>query len=881
MNKTILVLFLLLPICFWAQNISLEIVQKKETYQPGKIYSLPLKITNHQAVSLSLQQKIVVPTNWQLINFAEEIDLAANESKIILCQLFITNNTSFGNHIIDFQFLSAQFSEEIIFPVTLNVAKVSKISVSSFSKNELIKAGDTISAVFLVANNGNSVENIKLNYPKGTQINQNDSIQLLPGQQKQVVISKITNAKTLYPSSVYLQLEALVKQDSVISARASSKVNIISNLSFKEDIYYRFPIEASTMLLFRNRLGESESAIQYELKGEGNFDPLKRDRYAFRFFGPDRFDFSSFSNYSEYYFNYQSEKFYFHVGDKNFSSSLLTEQARYGTGAELSYKLNKFEVFTFYNVPRFFSSVQNEFMVATKYNFQKDNYIKIGYLLKKENENQDLQFIESQWKLGKSIKLKGEFSLSKAEKDNGYAWVFNAEYVRRKVNANFSYIYASPYFKGYFYATKYYRTNVNYRLSDKFSVILNTLNDYKNIQKDSIVGQAPTRQNVQMGIRYKINNNNLFSVFGGNQKVDDKMEKKLFNYAENFIRLETQIQIKNWRGVLQSYWAKTNNYLIKNEGNSSMYTASLEYSKNNTVVSAFSSYNQSKRYGDDLRSYYLFGGRFQTKIGHELSINAMYQNSHALEDYYLNRNLLDIGIIYQFLPNHQLYLQSRNTLAKEEIQNKDFSVLLKYTVNINVPVKKIKERGTLAGRIMSNYNTEGIKLLLGQQLAIVDKNGNFKFNNLVPGNYFLEIDRLTLDIDDIPTIGMPTSITIEEGENFITFNLVRASAIKGSFLVNNLKDDTFNQKVVVEVRSSSGQIFSKICTINEPFYFTYLMPGNWKVRIYGHDLGSQFKIDNDEFDIALMSNETQEINVHISKKEPKIKLLQPAIKVGY
>jgi protocatechuate 3,4-dioxygenase beta subunit len=41
--------------------------------------------------------------------------------------------------------------------------------------------------------------------------------------------------------------------------------------------------------------------------------------------------------------------------------------------------------------------------------------------------------------------------------------------------------------------------------------------------------------------------------------------------------------------------------------------------------------------------------------------------------------------------------------------------------------------------------------MLGSYLSVTDKEGNYIFKNIVPGNYFLEIDRSTTGINDIPT----------------------------------------------------------------------------------------------------------------------------------
>jgi hypothetical protein len=130
------------------------------------------------------------------------------------------------------------------------------------------------------------------------------------------------------------------------------------------------------------------------------------------------------------------------------------------------------------------------------------------------------------------------------------------------------------------------------------------------------------------------------------------------------------------------------------------------------------------------------------------------------EEYFRDRNLFEVLFHQQVFPGSDIDLSGRYSLQRGELGNKDFVFSLRYTLRLNVPVEKTAEYTSLAGNIsnLGVKKTEGIKLMLGSHLSITDKEGNYLFKNIVPGDYFLEIDRSTTEINDIPDISLPASL---------------------------------------------------------------------------------------------------------------------------
>ena len=89
-----------------------------------------------------------------------------------------------------------------------------------------------------------------------------------------------------------------------------------------------------------------------------------------------------------------------------------------------------------------------------------------------------------------------------------------------------------------------------------------------------------------------------------------------------------------------------------------------------------------------------------------------------------------------------------------------------------------------------------------------------------------------------------------------------------------------NENLIVEV-TNGNQTFRKLALLGDYFDFTYLRPGDWKVKIYRNGLDKKYKIPIDQFEFNLKSDEIKNITVNVIKQSSEIKYQQETIKVSY
>lgn len=880
--------------------------QKKDSLKPGTTSSISFTIENKNSVAKTYNLKAETSNNFIIpILKNGEITVSPNESKIYIVPLQIATETPQGKYSVLLQGTEITTGENIIETAELLVSGNRKLSLTLLDSPEFVKAGETIKSTFLLKNHGNISENLIVE-SKNAIIDLGASLILAPGESKKITVSKRTPLDLGKNEYQNLNLSVFSKDNPQENQTAYSSVKIISIKPVEEDIFHRFLISASVSMIGMQNRGSYDSGFQGELYGKGSLDDENKNLLEFHAVSKNPVEFNSFTQYEEYFVNYKRENFWVHLGDKNYFASFLTEYARYGRGAEIRFDLKKISFGGFYNHPRFFRDIKDEFNMYSKLKIGKQSEITAGYLYKiPRTESTDITFsnmrldsdahlpyVTGKFNINKNLEISGETSYSKTAKTDGTAFMIQTIANYERVKGNVMYMRASPEYAGYFNNTSNININLQYQLSKQIHFIANYVQDAKNFQRDTLFLAAPYRKYLQYGIQYKYSKNGNIIFYGGTQRYEDRLMPKEFDYNDRFFKLSVNQQIGIFQLNVEGQLGKTENYLTGVSGNSSFYTANISFDKFKTSFNIYGSYALTSRYQLQNQQQFYFGARILNRFSDKTQFSLFYQNNYMPEDYYTDRNLFELLFQQQIFSKHEIGVSARYNLQRGELGNKDFIFSLRYTLKMNIPTQKIAEYTTLSGNIknLGVKKVDGIRLIMGNHLSITDKNGNYLFKNVNPGDYVLEIDRSTTDINDIADQNVPASLVLTDKENIFNFGLTSAAKIQGkidykehentlSFAQLSTKKKK-NENVIVEV-SNGSQTFRKIALLGDSFDFTYLRPGDWKVKVYRNGLDKRYKIPIDHFEFNLQSAETKNITINIIKQSSEIKYQQETIKVSY
>lgn len=880
--------------------------QKKDSLKPGTSTSVSFTIENKSSVVKNYHLKAETSHNFiNPILKNGEISVNPNESKIYIVPLQISTETPQGKHTVLLEGTEITTGEKFSQIAELLISANRKLSLTLLDSPEFIKAGETIKSTFVLKNDGNVSENLILE-SKNAIVDENTCLILAPGESKKISISKITPSDLSKNEFQNLNLSVYSKDHPQENQTAYSTVKIISVKPIEDDIYHRLPVSVSVSMLGMQNRGQYKNGFQGELYGKGSLDDENKNLLEFHAVTKNPIDFNSFTQYEEYFVNYTRKNLFVHLGDKNYLSSFLTEYARYGRGAEIRFDLKKISFGGFYNHPRFFRDIKDEFNIYSKFKIAKQSEITAGYLYKiprKEStdlafsnmrldSNAHLPYLTGKFKLNKNLEVSGETAYSKTEKTDGTAYMINTIANYDKINANVMYTRASPEYVGYFNNTSTINSNIQYRLSTRINIIASYLQDAKNFQRDTLFLAAPYRKFLQYGVQYKYANNGNIYVYSGSQRYVDRLMPKEFDYKEFFLRLSVNQQIGIFQLNIDGQFGKTDNFMTGFSGNSSFYTANIGFEKFKTSFNVYGSYALTSRYQLKNEKQFYFGARALSRFSDRFYFSIFYQNNYMPEDYYADRNLFELLFHQQIFKGHEVDISTRYNLQRGELGNKDFIFSLRYTLRMNIPTQKIAEYTTLSGNIknLGVKKVEGIRLIMGNHLSITNKNGDYLFKNVNPGDYVLEIDRTTTEINDIADTNVPVSLILTGKENIYNFGLTSAAKILGKIEYkeheSNLQFAQIstkkkkNENLIVEV-TNGNQTFRKLALLGDYFDFTYLRPGDWKVKIYRNGLDKKYKIPIDQFEFNLKSDETKNITVNVIKQSSEIKYQQETIKVSY
>ncbi|REC42535.1 COG1470 family protein [Chryseobacterium pennipullorum] len=901
------IIVLLFPLLAFSQQQSDRLNSKRDSLMPGMSTSIPFTLENNSSenkvyeVSVSTSSPLITP-----ILMEGEFRIAPYETSVYLVPLRVATETSQGSYMVTLHMTDRHSGTGLTKTSKITVAGNRKLSLTVLEFPEFVRAGETIRASFLLKNNGNVTENTILESKNGV-VDHDAVLALAPNESKIINIHKPTNSELAQNEFQNLNLSVYPQNHPSENQSAYVSTQVISIKPSENDIYHRLPVAFSLSFIGMQNMGVYNDGFQGEIYGKGTLDKDHKNQVEFHAVTKNPAEFNTFTQYEEYFINYKRENLFVHLGDKTYSSSYLTEFARYGRGAEVRYDFSRVSLGGFYNHPRFFRDIKDEFNVYSSFRIGKESEISGGYLYKtprkgtirytdvRLDSEAHLPYAKGKFRVSKNITLSGEFAYSTTKKTEGTAYLVQAEASFARLNGSLMYMKASPEYAGYFTNTNTFNGNIQYRLSKKISVLATYTQDAKNFERDTLFLAAPYRQYFHYGIQYQYLPTGLIMLNNGYQKYQDRLMPRQFDYYERFFRVSLNQQIGKFQINLEGQIGKTDNYLTGFNGNSSFYSANLSFEKFRTSFNLFGSYAITSRYQMQNQKQLYYGARVFSKFSDKTSLSIFYQNNYIPEEYFKDRNLFELLFHQQLFPGNELDLSGRYSLQRGEIGNKDFIFSLRYTWRPQIPVQKVAEYISLSGNIsnLGIKRTEGVRLMLGSYLSVTDKEGNYIFKNVIPGNYFLEIDRSTIAINDIPTVILPAALPLNNKENIFNFGLTTAANIQGYIQLSETEEKNQTDPEILQAKGknkresivveavSNDQTFRKICFVGEGFDFTYLRPGDWTIKLYRNGLNKRYKISTDKFQFTLKPSETKKLNIQIVKQQIEIKYQQESLKVGY
>lgn len=858
---------------------------------PGSVSTVVLEIKNLTTAPVQLRPQWQLPAGWNAISDDLPFTLGAGATNLRLMSVHIAPGATAGFFSVQYNvFSQSEAVSEASVSVPFEVPELSQVFMAPAEVPEMVEAGTTVSATFILQNQGNATRTFEVS-TESCELVGPPFYELEPNQTATLAVRAKTDATIRYAGQVFLRVFAKQTDLDTTGGYAYAFVRVVPKSSYEIVEGQQLPMAFTLSHLTRKwNGGQTASGFQGEFYTNGSLDEAGEKQVEMRLRGPDRFGLSQLGQYDEYFARYEDKKYYLFAGDKTYTLTPLTEFARYARGVEVGVKNGKFETGGFYHRPRFYPDVREVGAGYLRYHFNEKNQAGLAVMRKyyqEGGEAADLLSLYGTFEPLPNIAAEAEISNGNRAGVNGtglFLRVNARPFPKLQLNSNL--IAAGKFFPGYFTNTTSINGQANFQATPKLNFFLLYNQDERNASRDTLFGLAPYSTLAQVGLGYQLFGKVQLQVFLRRNEMEDRMPALKFHYLENVVRLELS---KNWRrlsATLTSEAGKRENLLLpleerESQALRSFLNLSYRYSHRHSVQ-AFAQYYQYHRSGAPESNQWIFGGSFHSEVGPFTKLQLSFQTSYLLEEYYRNRNLFDFRFNQKIgqRKNHELAASVNYVLLQRTQESKDFSMQLSYTYRFGVRTAGKKMSQNIYGRI-ENKGVEsvgGIVLSLNGQTAVTAADGSFAFKNVPAGSHFLMLDPTSVRLHDITTQPMPVQVVLEPGKDTtLLLGLTRSVSLFGNIDVEPEKKPTKlngkeeRPKVFMFEISNGTETFRRLTDAQQRVEFPDIRPGKWTLRVINPDSYRGFYFEKTAWELDLQPEMVKDLNIKLLRKKKEIK----------
>lgn len=874
----------------WANNIDIQLVQQSTlSSEPGKVHNFSIVVINNGTNSTQLQPKLDVPEGWKVITDKSTIRLKAGEKRIKLFSFIIPARALAGDYKISYRLTNIQQPEkEYSNHFSFKVSATNKISVVALSAPTTVMAGAKLRGEFSVKNSSNQAQKIQLSSDNGKVIGES-TITLAPFANQKVIVETTTFAETRKESHFNIDLNAAIK-GVAFNRTGYLHSKILPSIDYEQDDTRKLPGYASLNLLHRQFSdGRRGQGWQGELYLNGTIDEKKEQEVTLSLRGPNQQESTELTLYDEYYAAYRNKDFAVTLGDNNFVLSPLTEFSRNGRGIKGEGYFGTATAGAFYVNPRIFSDLNGEFGAFVQNRFNAKSTIQFNFLHKISSElgtNSSILSLFGQFKPFKNTLVEAEFA-SNNSGEGAYVKIQSRFFDRLRLNGNLT--YASPNFTGYFQNTLNYFTHLNYRLTNNIDLVAGVFQDDRNAALDTIFQAAPLIDRRHVGLRIKMGRQTQFQINLRQNEIEDRLPKKQFFRKENLITAGVNHNSRRFIFGLIGEFGKSQNFLQTTETDAqdiSRLFVDLGFKTSKFSFKLFGQYYSENNLQIADQKQLLWGGSLAGNIRNKTRLQLRYQNDFTVDEYYRNRNALDFFLTQTIKKKHQFILNARQTIRRNTLDQKDFTVSAKYVYNFGIRLEEKPPTGDVYGQIQrkNGHATKNILVFLNGKTAITDAEGNFQFKNMKPGKYPIMLDPSTLDLHEIlADSSLPIVEILPETNQKVQLELIQSGEIIGGIEFKKSKKSSAQLMSLKSVGNlmleiTNGDETRRTFTDdNGQFKFGDLRPGTWQIEVLKPSIDKNLSLTQTHFTIKIAEGQQVDLPIIIQQKKRNIqfkKLIQ-------
>lgn len=776
-------------------TLSVELVTPGRSLDPGKMHNLVFRVTNRTSDTLRLSGTFTLPAGWRLALPQQNLTLPPGHPALLMASISIPSGFPAGRYGIKTT-LTSPLSGSLLAETEAQflIPEKDDFSLDLLNAPDHVRAGEQFSTSWILRNKGNISRKFSIT-TVNCDVEGPIAVTLPPGGSTTISVigrpdKEITTA-TSYNYSIEITRAGSTDLSGENSRRDFRSVKVFPLRESDNDLWFRYPVTVASRFLMRSRDGKSIAGTQFEARGSGALDTTGIHKIDFMARGPNNQELSFLGLYDEYSLAYTGPHVESFIGHKSFHVTPLMETARYGTGTQQTYLTSRGDRFGFlYLQPRFYRDIRHEAAAYAEVALPRNHSIGIHYLTKTgftPAQKAHLGSFTAHLRPFEATTAEFEYSLGRSNGRNDHAWRLFLHTQHRLFSLSANYYHAGQFYPGYYHNSVFYNGNLQLRLSPRWSLGLSAREDFSNAASDTLLTTAPFSRMIMASSYFRWNRQLSVRLYYLDMAREDRMPQKKFDYRTASLNGEIDHQFTRFGYRLGGEYGQTNNYLADagsgHHKNSYRGSLHLTYKPSYHInIQAFTSYTNINSFLSREQENWMWGMSAYGQPARNLRTTLQFQNSFAIEDYYLNRNLFQFTLDYRFLRRHQLSATSYYMLFQNKTEDPELTLSLTWSVQLGVPLRKTAEAGSFSG-LLTKANGEpakGVLFYLNGRTALTDERGRFSFRNLIPGSYDLLAGRDHLELDEITDVPLPAKIHIHADEEaHLALQLIRAGRIRG------------------------------------------------------------------------------------------------------
>jgi len=909
---SLLIIFLPGPIA-GSSGIDLDLVEPRELVTPpGEFLTFSYRVLNTTDKKITLQGQVQLPQDLAPLTPAPRFTLKPGQSTINLLSFNIPRDMPSGDYRIKYLLRGEQGEVRAEKEVILEVLPRIGLEVKPGVLPPRVIAGETYELTFSIRNVSNTELQVSsvINDSHDFELQlEQDRYVLAPGATSIIVVGVATDPD-LRERTVHrltLEVEAETEDQEMITETVRSRVNLLPRVSGIDDPYHRLPVSLAADFSYRGDLG-----VQFKLEAKGPITP-DEEQFADLLIRPPALgitgdDFSRTS--PEYRYSHWNDLWRLDLGDHRFSLSPLTEQRFPGRGLAFNIEEESYAIGAYYRWDRDWQDSGWAFHVDY---YPADNWgLKLGFLDLDGGLDRDrLITLGSEFRLLGGVNFDLEYARSfGAEGEQAYRVDVDGSY--EGLRYGLGYLRSDPDFPGRISDRESYNLKLGYSFLPEFSV--QGAYDHRRVNLDFDPGQeALQRDRVEVKGRLRLDSYS-FDLIYNRQWVQDQS----LNPATDGIS-------QAWEGIIRHTFSDFNfrlsykrtwweDLLLSQAGAYDNFRFWLDYQPGDWHRYR-TDYRLRLKEGQ-IRHWGTLSARFD--IQEDIRLDLDYTREQEIsngdneeqENSSKDRFTASLALA---LPEQEAEISFRGSYIRREDKAGELAFGIEYSqkVSFGLPLGR-RPVGRLSGQIFDDLDPqsagrEGIIIKVDGLTAVSDEEGYFKFPDLEPGDYYLQVDRASLEPGEVIDKDLPLSFNIEaQEEKVIDLPVVEGASISGQALVysperiknnnlnnNNLQGESngnnsiiLNQGLELEpdyglsrllliLRSGENNDLRIEHTDNEGnFRFTALRPGTYELLINSNgQLPRQHEIKEERIIFQLAVGENQEVEIKIVPLERELEFI--------